>query len=319
LGSDNCVKIVKNLKNYLLKNNVHLIFNTKVKNILSEKNIVKGVLTDSGELIKAKYVVAAPGRSGANWLKQEACRLGIKWKSRSVDLGVRVECPAEIMEKFTNVLYEPKIVYYTRRFDDKVRLFCVCPHGEVIAESYNGIVTVNGQSRRDYKTENTNFAVLVSTSFTEPFKDPVSYALNLAQIANNLAGGKPIVQRLGDLIRGRRSTEERISRSIVRRTLLDSVAGDLSFVFPFRYLYNIIEMLRALNKVMPGLYSDHTLLYGVEVKLYSFKFQLNSNLETPVKNLFFGGDGGGVSRGLVQAAASGVVIARSILEREREK
>ncbi|RLG50558.1 MAG: FAD-dependent oxidoreductase [Thermoproteota archaeon] len=309
-------EVLANLKKYLEENGVEFYFETDVSDIIVEGREVKGVISSEGEKFSSKYVVLAPGRSGASWLRKAAKRLGIEVYNDTVDIGIRVEVPAEIMEPYTSILYEPKFIYYTRSFDDKVRTFCVCPYGEVITEVHNGIVTVNGQSRADNTTENTNFAVLVSTRFTEPFRDPISYALDIAKLANNIAGNKPIIQRLGDLLRGRRSTHERIERSIVTRTLEDVTPGDLSYVLPYRYLRNIIEMLEQLNKVIPGVYSDHTLLYGVEIKLYSSSLKLKSTLETEVRNLYAGGDGAGVSRGLVQASVSGVIIARSILRRE---
>ncbi len=308
--------VLENLKKYLENKGVEFYFETDAKDVIVGGGKVEGVVSSDGEEFRSRYVVLAPGRSGASWLRRVAKKLGIEVYNDTVDIGVRVEVPAEIMEPYTSVLYEPKFIYYTKSFDDKVRTFCVCPHGEVITEVHDGVVTVNGQSRTDNMTKSTNFAVLVSTRFTEPFRDPISYALDIARLANNIAGNRPIIQRLGDLLRGRRSTYERIERSIVIRTLEDVTPGDLSYVLPYRYLRNIIEMLEQLNKVMPGVYSDHTLLYGVEIKLYSSSLKLKSTLETEIRNLYAGGDGAGVSRGLVQASASGVIIARSILEKE---
>jgi uncharacterized FAD-dependent dehydrogenase len=218
----------------------------------------------------------------------------------------------------TSVLYEPKLIYYSKHFDDQVRTFCVAPYGEVITESYNGVLTVNGQSYAERKTENTNFAILVSTSFTEPFKEPIAYGKYLARLSNLLSGGV-IIQRLGDLEAGRRSTPERISRSVISPTLKNATPGDLSFVLPYRYLTDIREMVQALDKIAPGIYSRDTLLYGVEVKFYSSKLQLSNCLETKIRNLFTVGDGAGVTRGLVQASASGILVAREIIKREKPK
>jgi len=198
-----------------------------------------------------------------------------------------------------------------------VRTFCVAPEGEVITESYNGVLTVNGQSYAERKTGNTNFAVLVSTSFTEPFKEPIAYGKYLARLTNLLSGGI-IIQRLGDLEAGRRSTEERIERSLVVPTLKNATPGDLSFVLPYRYLADIREMLQSLDQIAPGIYSKHTLLYGVEVKFYSSRLELSRSLETKIHNLFTIGDGAGVSRGLVQASASGVIAAEEIIKREKK-
>jgi len=263
-------------------------------------------------------VVVAPGRSGAEWLQSEAQALGLRTLNNPVDVGIRVEILAAVMEELTNVLYEPKFIYYSKFFDDKVRTFCVAPYGEVITESYNGVLSVNGQSYAERKTENTNFAILVSTSFTEPFKEPIAYGKYLARLSNLLSGGV-IVQRLGDLEAGRRSTPERIARSIVTPSLKNATPGDLSFVLPYRYLADIREMLQALDKIAPGTYSRDTLLYGVEVKFYSSRLQLSSCLETKIHNLFTIGDGAGVTRGLIQASASGVIAAREIMKREKQE
>ena len=294
-------------------------FGVAADSILTDGSKVKGVALSNGEEIKAKYLVIAPGRVGASWLIKEARRLGLKMNGGMVDLGVRVEVPYEVMKEFTEVLYEPKLIYYSETFDDRVRVFCVNPGGEVVTESYWGIVTVNGVAREDRRTDNTNFAILVTTKFTEPYKDTISYALSIARMANNIAGNQPIVQRLGDLRRGRRSTPSRLSKSIVRPTLPSAVPGDLSFVLPYRYLKDILEMLNAMNEIMPGVASDHTLLYGVEVKLHTAKLDLKENLESKqINGLYAGGDGAGVSRGLVQAAASGVWIGRDIAKRLRD-
>jgi len=286
-----------------------------VKRLLVKGNRVSGVSVGDKE-ISARYVVAAPGRVGAEWLTEEAKRLGLKTLNNPVDVGVRVEVPAPVMEEITQILYEPKFVFFSKSFDDKVRIFCVCPGGEVITESYNDVITVNGQSYAETKSGNTNFAILVSTSFTEPFKEPIAYGKYIARLANLLGGGI-IVQRVGDLEGGRRSTHERIARNVVVPTLKTATPGDLSFVLPYRYLSDIREMLRAMDQVSPGIYSKHTLLYGVEVKFYSSKLELSNVLETKIQNLFAVGDGAGVTRGLIQASVSGVVAAKEIEKREK--
>ncbi|MGE5850376.1 MAG: NAD(P)/FAD-dependent oxidoreductase, partial [Candidatus Methylomirabilota bacterium] len=222
--------------------------------------------------------------------------------------------PASVLEEITRVTYEAKIIYYTRRFEDMVRTFCMCPYGEVIREDLGGLYTVNGHSYAHHKTANTNFALLVSKTFTEPFREPIAYGHHIARLANML-GGEVIVQRLGDLRQGRRSTPQRIERGLVEPTLRQATPGDLSLVLPYRYLANILEMLEALDRLVPGVNSIHTLLYGVEVKFYSLQLRLGPGLETEVANLFAVGDGAGVSRGLVQASASGVLAARSIAAR----
>jgi uncharacterized FAD-dependent dehydrogenase len=291
---------------------------TDVKGLTVKNHIVEGVETVDGERLRAKHVIVAPGRSGAEWLQTEAQNLGLKTLNNPVDIGIRVEVLSSVMEELTSVLYEPKLIYYSRFFDDQVRTFCVAPYGQVITESYDGVLTVNGQSYAESKTENTNFAILVSTSFTEPFKEPIAYGKYIARLSNLLGGGV-IVQRLGDLESGRRSTPERISRSVVTPTLKNATPGDLSFVLPYRYLADIREMLQALDTIAPGIHSRDTLLYGVEVKFYSSRLELSNCLETRVHNLFTVGDGAGVTRGLIQASASGVIVAREILKRAKSK
>jgi len=314
LGTDNCRKALKKIRQDLDKH-VEIRTNTEVKSLIVKDGVVKGVKTVDGEKFLGKYVIVAPGRVGAEWLKSQAEALGLKTRNNPVDVGVRVETLASVMESLTSVLYEPKLIYYSQAFDDRVRTFCVAPYGEVITESYNGVISVNGQSYANRKTENTNFAVLVSTSFTYPFREPIAYGKYIARLAN-LLSGTVIIQRLGDLILGRRSTEDRIKRSVVNPTLKTATPGDLSFVLPYRYLTDIREMLKALDKVTPGIYSKHTLLYGVEVKFYSSRLELNENLETKIRNLFTIGDGAGITRGLIQASVSGIIVAREIMRRE---
>lgn len=317
LGTEKCMEVLQRIRKDL-NSRVEIRTRADVKSLIVKNGVVKGVETANGERIYGKYVIVAPGRSGAEWLKSEAQALGLKTLNNPVDVGIRVEVLAVTMEELTNVLYEPKFIYYSKAFDDQVRTFCVNPYGEVITESYGDVISVNGQSYAERKTENTNFAVLVSTSFTYPFRDPIAYGSYIARLANLLSGGV-IIQRLGDLELGRRSTEERISRSVVKPTLKIATPGDLSFVLPYRYLADIKEMLMALDKVAPGIYSKDTLLYGVEVKFYSSRLELNECLETRIKNLFTIGDGAGITRGLVQASASGVIVAREIMRREKER
>jgi len=316
LGTEKCAEILQRMRQEL-NSRVEVRTRTEVKSLIVEENKARGVETANGEKIYGKYVIVAPGRSGAEWLKSEAQSLGLRTLNNPVDVGVRVEVLASVMEELTNVLYEPKFIYFSRAFDDQVRTFCVNPYGEVITESYSGVISVNGQSYAERKTENTNFAILVSTAFTYPFREPIAYGEYIAKLAN-LLSGCVIIQRLGDLELGRRSTDERIRRSVVKPTLTTATPGDLSFVLPYRYLTDIREMLQALDKVAPGIYSKHTLLYGVEVKFYSSRLELNESLETRIRNLFTIGDGAGVTRGLIQASASGVIVAREILKREKD-
>jgi len=316
MGTEKCAETLRKMRNHL-EGRVDIRTRTDVKSLLVKDGKVKGVETTKGEKFYGKYVIVAPGRIGAEWLKTEAEVLGLKTLNNPVDVGVRVEVQAAIMEELTNILYEPKLIYHSKCFDDHVRTFCVSPLGEVITESYDGILTVNGQSYAERKTKNTNFAILVSTSFTEPFREPIAYGKYIARLGNLLSGGV-IIQRLGDLKAGRRSTEERIKRSLCVPTLKNATPGDLSFVLPYRYLVDITEMLQALDKVTPGIYSKDTLLYGIEVKFYSSRLELTDKLETKIHNMFTIGDGAGVSRGLIQASASGVIVAEEIAKRSKK-
>lgn len=313
IGTDRCGELLKSIKDHL-NAHVETVFKEEVREVVVKKGRATGVKLGSGKEIGAGYVVLAPGRSGAEWLEAESRRLKISTLQNPVDIGVRVELPASVMESLTKMTYEPKLIFYSKRFDDRVRTFCVNPYGEVVKEYLDGIWTVNGHSYANSRTDNTNFAILVSTTFTEPFNEPISYGRYVARLANFLGQGV-IVQRLGDLKLGRRSTHERIAKGIVKPTLSDATPGDLSFVLPYRYVCDILEMLEALDKIAPGVNSRHTLLYGVEVKFYSMRLKLSETLETEVGNLFAVGDGAGVSRGLVQASVSGVVAAREIIKR----
>jgi len=317
MGTERCAQTLRKMRQEL-NSKVEFKPKTDVKGLIVKNGAVEGVETVNGEKFLGKYVIVAPGRSGAEWLQSEAQALGLKTLNNPIDVGLRVEVLASVMEELTSILYEPKLIYYSKSFDDQMRTFCVAPYGEVITESYNGVLTVNGESYAERKTENTNFAILVSTSFTEPFKEPIAYGKYLARLSNLLSGGV-MIQRLGDLESGRRSTHERIARSVVSPTLKNATPGDLSFVLPYRYLADIREMLHALDKIAPGIHSRDTLLYGIEVKFYSSRLQLSNCLETKIHNLFTNGDGGGVTRGLVQASASGVIVAREIIKREKPK
>jgi uncharacterized protein len=244
-----------------------------------------------------------------------ATALGIALTNNQVDIGVRVETPAPVMEPLTDELYEAKLTYFSRRFGDRVRTFCMNPYGEVTTESYGDIVTVNGHSYAEKRTPYTNFAVLVSQSFTHPFREPITYGRSIARLANLLGEGI-LVQRLGDLKAGRRSTPGRLAESIVQPTMPGATPGDLSSVLPYRHLTDILEFLEAMDVLAPGVNAPSTLLYGVEVKFYSSRLELDADLQTPVHGLYAIGDGAGVTRGLVQSGASGIVAARSVV-RER--
>jgi hypothetical protein len=313
IGTDRCSDLLKRIKAEL-NSKIDILFSKNVKNILVENGKVVGIQTENGDTIYADFVIVAPGREGALWLERQAKTMGLSLLKNPVDIGVRVELPASVLEPLTKIIYEPKLIYYTKKFHDKIRTFCVNPYGEVVKEYVKGVWIVNGHSYATKRTDNTNFALLVSTYFTEPFDEPHLYGRYVARLANLLGKGV-ILQRLGDLQAGRRSNPARIRRGRVKPTLTDAVPGDLSFVLPHRYISDILEMLKVMDKIAPGVDNPHTLLYGVEVKFYSRQLKLDSNLETEIKNLFAVGDGAGVSRGLIQASASGIIAAREILKR----
>lgn len=315
LGTEQCYQILKRFRLWL-DSKIEIKTNTLVKDIIIENGAYKAVETQNGEIYQSKYLVAAPGRDGADWFSKQAKKLNIPSEVNPVDIGVRVEVPAEVMNHITDIVYESKFIFYSRQFDDRVRTFCMNPDGAVVVENNEGLMTVNGHSYKDSKTSNTNFALLVSKSFTEPFNEPLKYGKYIANLANMLGGGV-IVQRLGDLQDGRRSTEARIKRGLVKPTLKNATPGDLSLVLPHRYVVSLTEMLEALDKVAPGVNSRHTLLYGVEVKFYSNRVQLDNELRTNVKNMWAIGDGAGITRGLAQASVAGVVAARSIINNKR--
>ncbi|MFW9788702.1 MAG: NAD(P)/FAD-dependent oxidoreductase [Candidatus Thorarchaeota archaeon] len=314
MGREGCINVMGRMYDEILKQ-ADVRFKTEAKDIHVNSSSVQGLETNGGDKINARYVVAAPGRVGNEWLSHQAKRLELHTDNNYVDIGVRVEIPAPVMQEIADTLYEPKLIYYSRRFDDKVRLFCFNPGGVVTSEYYDEILTVNGQSFANRKTNNTNFAILVSTKFTAPFKEPIAYGQHIARLANMLGDGV-IVQRLADLKRGKRSTKERIARSPVKPTLPSACPGDLSFALPYRHLSSILEMLSALDELCPGVSSAGTLLYGVEVKFYSSRLMLSQQLETQIENLYAAGDGAGITRGLMQASVSGVLVARDILRKE---
>lgn len=316
LGTEEGYKIYTRLQEHLLASGVKMLFHTMVQDIIIEDKQAKGIITNDGTTLYASEIVSAIGREGSDWFSHICESHSIETNVGTVDIGVRVEVRDEVMEFLNKNLYEAKLVYYTPTFDDKVRTFCSNPSGEVATEYYeNGLAVVNGHAykAKDFKTNNTNFAILVSKNFTKPFKTPIDYGKYIAQLSNMLCDGKILVQTFGDFQRGRRTTEERLCRNNLIPTLKDAVPGDLSLVFPHRIMVDIKEMLLALDKVTPGIASDETLLYGVEVKFYSNKVVVNQDFETSIDGLRAIGDGASVTRGLQQASANGISAARSIL------
>ena len=312
LGTGRSQTVLQATQDYLLEKGVAIFIREEAEEITVQEGRVRGIRTSGGQEYLSDYVIVGPGREGSDWLVKEARRLKLDSVVNPVDIGVRVELPAEVLEELTSVIFETKFIYYSRTFEDRVRTFCMCPHGEVVMENSDGLVTVNGHSHAERKTANTNFALLVSKNFTHPFREPITYGRYVAGLANLLGGGV-IVQRLGDLQSGRRSTKERINKGLVRPTLAEATPGDLSLVFPYRHLLALFEMLKALDTIAPGVNSRNTLLYGVEVKFYSSRLSLNQHLETEIPNLYAVGDGAGVTRGLMQASISGLIAGRDIL------
>lgn len=311
LGTDINYVVLENLYNYL-RDKTDFLFDTPVKTV----KIIDGgyEVVCENKTFTCKKCIISVGRIGSKWMENICRELEIPTKSNRVDIGVRVELPAEVFSHLTDELYESKIVYRTEKYGDKVRTFCMNPKGAVVNENTNGIITVNGHSYEDTakQTENTNFALLVAKHFSEPFKDSNGYGESIARLSNMLGGGV-LVQRFGDLIRGRRSTPGRIEESFVTPTL-NATPGDLSLVLPKRILDGIIEMIYALDKVAPGTANDDTLLYGVEVKFYNMEVAVNNNLQTRYDGLYIIGDGSGITHSLSHASASGVHVARNIVE-----
>jgi uncharacterized FAD-dependent dehydrogenase len=325
LGTDNNLRIGEQLF-YELSEKVDIMFETQVEtfgfredlNVFEVKCKQKvDLVEDETVYYAADKLVVAPGRVGAEWLKEVCKTLDIKTTNNQVDIGVRVEVPYEILSDITDKIYELKIKYKTDKYEDTVRTFCMNPKGYVVTENSDGIITVNGHSFDDpnLASKNTNFALLVSNRFTEPFDEPYKYGKSIASFSNMLGDGI-IVQRFGDLIRHRRTNAHRLGQNTVRPTL-NATPGDLSLVLPKRHLDNIIDMIYQMNKIIPGMTNDDILLYGIETKFYSAKVEVNNNLETSIKNLYCIGDGSGWTRSLSYASASGIYVADNILNDKR--
>lgn len=314
LGTDRNVQILERICNYT-KQRVDMEFYSTITEVLRNSDGTFNVKTNKGEEYECNDIILATGRSGSKWVSKICNQMDIGLEQNRVDIGVRVELPAEIFKHITDDVYESKIVYKTDKYNDMVRTFCMNPYGEVVAENTNGIVTVNGHSYADpsLRTENTNFALLVSNKLTAPFKDSNEYGESIARLSNMLGGGV-LMQRFGDLVKGRRSSERRMEKCFTRPTL-KATPGDLSLVLPKRQLDNIIEMIYALDKIAPGTANEDTLLYGVEVKFYNSRVEVDGNLETKVKGLFALGDGSGVTHSLSQASASGVHLGRLLAKK----
>jgi uncharacterized FAD-dependent dehydrogenase len=313
VGSDELPKVVKSIEDKLKKEGVKIYTRKMVVDINPEKKVVR---TDKGEEYEYEHLIVAVGRSGANWLEKWAreYNLEVLENSKAIDVGVRVEVPASIMDDITSTIYDPKLRVITKRHDDYMRTFCTCPRGWVIREDYGDFCLVNGHSKAKEKTSNTNFALLGHYEFTEPFDEPNEWGRDLARITTKLGGGNPIVQRLKDLRLGRRSTESRIRNNrLVKPTLKTAIPGDISLAYPGRAIDDILDALERLDRVIPGVADDSTLLYAPEVKFYSLKLKVDPWMRTNVPFIYAIGDGAGVSRGIVGAAVTGIIAAENIL------
>ena len=322
LGSDKLPEYIQNLTNYLEKNNVEIKENCNVIDISTdEKNINNVTYKQNNKEItlKAKNVVVAPGRTGAKWIQEIADKYNIEYTSRSIEIGVRVETRKEILENITDIIYDPTIFIKTKTYGDEIRTFCTNPGGFVAKENYYGYICVNGHALKDIKSNNSNFAFINKINLTDPVTNTREYGESIAKIANVLGDGKPIIQALKDLKRGRRSTWDRINKGFIEPTLKDCVAGDLSLVLPHRIITNIIEGLETLDKIIPGINNDETLLYGPEIKFFSNEITTNNKFKLEDKNIYFIGDGAGKAGNIVIAAANGLVAARDIIEREKSE
>ncbi|TCP52150.1 hypothetical protein EV586_1141 [Tumebacillus sp. BK434] len=316
LGTEENLKILANIYR-TLEGRIETRFKTLVEDILVEKTAdglqATGVVLKTGEKIQAKKVIIAPGRDGSQWLGEILKRQGLVMTNNQVDIGVRVETSDVIMAEINEHLYEAKFVFNTS-VGTTVRTFCSNPSGHVVVENHSGVMTANGHSYKDPKlgSQNTNFALLVSHTFTDPFDKPIEYAKEISRRANDLSNGSVIIQKYGDILKGRRSTEKRIKEGFLEPTLKEAVPGDLGLVLPYNTMKSLIEMMEALDKVTPGIASEHTLFYGVEAKFYSSRPRLTDKFETEISGLFTVGDGAGITRGLAQASAAGVHVARHL-------
>jgi len=315
IGSDNAPAVIGRFKQDLVDKGVDFLIETEVQDLMIEEGECKGVILSEGRVIHANYVLLSPGRRGCNWVSEMIEKHNIKASYGGIDIGVRVEVPAIIMDPVTKINRDPKFHIQSRRYDDFVRTFCTNRRGYVVKEEYEDFIATNGHSMANTESENTNFAFLVRIELTEPMENTTKYALSIAKLATTIGGGKPVLQRMGDLRRGRRSTKERIAKNLVINTLKDVTPGDISMALPHRIVMDIIEGLDTLNEIIPGVASDSTLLYAPEVKFYAMHLDVDRQMETSIRNLFAAGDGAGLSRDIVNAAATGIMAAEGILKK----
>ena len=316
IGSDNAPAVLQKFEKDLKGKKIDFLLNTEVVDFIMERGLCKGVILKNGKKIYGRYIIACPGRIGAPWLDEMVEKHNVSYRFGSIDVGVRVEVPSVIMDPIVKINRDPKFHIRTKRYDDFVRTFCMNHEGYVVKETYDGFIGVNGHSLRKKRSKNTNFAFLNKIALTEPLENTTKYGRSIAKLATTIGGGKPIIQRMGDLTNGRRSTWNRIERNRVKPTLTDVTPGDVSMAMPHRVVMNLIEGLEKLNEVIPGVASDSTLIYAPEIKFYATKVEVDKNMETSVKNLYAAGDGAGLTRDIVKAAATGILAARDILGKE---
>jgi uncharacterized FAD-dependent dehydrogenase len=323
IGTEEIYKVTENILNELVNSGVKVYFDSFVEHISKVEEYIF-LQIKNGRRVRTDFLILAPGRAGSEWLKKEIEKLGLQFAETiqmGVDIGVRIEAPCEIFKDFTDLLHEFKIEKWTNCFDDRVRTFCVCPYGYVKTEAIDGLSIVNGHSFFDPEkgSRNTNLAILATASFTQPFRDPIGYALDVVRQTNKLGGGKSLIQRLGDLKDGRRSTWKRINKGYVKPTLTEAEPGDISFALSYRLLSNIIEFIESLEAIFPGLNNKDTLVYAVETKLYSNRIQTKKDFETLMDCVYVAGDGSGYTRSIVQAAVMGVKVAQAIAVRTEKR
>ncbi|MBD3164225.1 FAD-dependent oxidoreductase [Candidatus Woesearchaeota archaeon] len=313
IGSDKLPLLIQKFSNCLRKQNINILTNTEVKDVIVRNNKVRGVLAGN-KAITSRYVIACPGRSGSSWFLEQARKLDIPLKHRGIEIGVRVEIRAKLMEHITKYLWDPAFFMKARHSHDIVRTFCTCPYGFVAEETYHGFIGVNGYSNINRKSANTNFALLSNIELTEPAENTIAYGEDIGRLATTIAGGRPFIQSLEDLKRHRRSYWHRIDKTKISPTLTNTTPGDLSMAIPHRIVINLLDAIRRLDKIIPGLY-ENALLYGPELKFFSVRIESDKSLETRAKNLFIAGDGVGICGNIVGAAATGILAARGVLDK----
>ena len=315
IGTDESPHVISAFKDYLTERGVEFLLETRVKDLKINKNKCVGVILKDDSVIRGNYMLAAPGRYGASWFNSLVSKHDIAARFSGIDVGVRVEVPSIIMDDIIEINRDPKFHIRSEKYDDFVRTFCTNHRGFVVKENYDGVVGVNGHSFIKKDSDNTNFAFLVRVELTEPVEDTIAYGMMIARLSTTIGGGKPILQRLGDLRRGRRSHKGRIESNRIQPTFTDVTPGDISMALPHRIVMDLLEGLKKLNEVIPGVYSDSTLLYAPEIKFYATQVQVNELMESSLINLFVAGDGAGLSRDIVNAAATGLLAARGILKK----